>query len=180
MSDQRSFDRNNAAALFDAAIAEPVARSARKFSLRAESPLDVDFLDDLSLACSSPSGLLPDAMLLQQARFQRSGYAVAYPAAMRRIVICDRRPVGRLMIDWGAGDCRCVDIAILPEQRGRGLGTSLLCAWLAVADRLALPATLNVQCDSPAVALYRRLGLVAHDDAADAVLTPMLTMSSPR
>lgn len=143
---------------------------------RPESVSDAGLLDDLAMSCAPLRGVLPDAMVRRQAELQRTGHESAYPEAMRQVVLRGDRPVGRLVIDWAPAGSRCVDVAILPGHRGGGLGTALLRAWLATADALALPAVLSVRRDNPAVALYRRLGLVEHDDPA----APLLTMSHRR
>jgi predicted GNAT family N-acyltransferase len=52
-------------------------------------------------------------------------------------------------------------VAILPAFRGRGLGTELMRALLAAADRAGMPVvTLSAQ--THALAFYRRLGFVPY------------------
>lgn len=52
-----------------------------------------------------------------------------------------------------------LSIGVVPEARGRGVGTLLLRALIDAAQRSALPAlSLSVERDNPAALLYERLG----------------------
>lgn len=165
----RGGERELAAAMFAAAFSKTDAPVA----LRTEAACDIGFLDELAAACSPLAGLLPDAVIRQQTAFQRIGHEAAFPAAMRRLVTFGGQLAGRIAIDWNIGESRCVDIAILPAMQRRGIGAALLCAWVTTAERLRVPATLSVRPDNPAIALYRRSGLVPTGDESG----PMLTMA---
>lgn len=128
---------------------------------RPERPDDRAFLTELFVQCSPLRGLLPDAMVLEQSRTQFDALASTYPTAMRRIVTSAGMPIGRLAIDWLDTETHGVDVAVLPEQQRNGAGTALLRAWLAVSDRLSIPARLEVQYNNPAIGLYAHLGFVA-------------------
>lgn len=149
------------AAAFDAAFA---ARSSA-LACRPRAPDDVDFLIDCAMACSPLSGLLPDAMIAQQAALQRAAHDGAYPDAMHRITLREGVPIGHMRVAWNADGTHLVDIAVLPGHRGIGAGRTLLGAWLAVADAHRLAATLQVYTDNPARQIYLRLGFV--DSAPD-------------
>lgn len=49
-------------------------------------------------------------------------------------------------------------VAVLPEQRGRGLGSRLLTLLCAQVQTRYAAISLSVSADNPAVRLYRRLG----------------------
>src|SRR5207302_173775 len=51
-----------------------------------------------------------------------------------------------------------VDIAFLPEHRGRGMGTALMQDLLDEAELAGKPVTIHVEQFNPAMRLYRRLG----------------------
>lgn len=51
-----------------------------------------------------------------------------------------------------------LSIAVLPEQRGRGIGSQLLTRLLETAQTSFTGVSLSVQRDNPALALYRRFG----------------------
>ena len=67
-------------------------------------------------------------------------------------------PIGRLYVDRWPDQIRLVDISLLPEHRGRGLGTALLGELLAEGEARGLPVTIHVEFNNPALFLYRRLG----------------------
>ena len=150
------------AAAFDRAFAQ----RANALACRPRDPSDRTFLLDCAIACSTMRGLLPDAMLAQQAEFQRAAHDNGFPDAMHRIVTRAGASIGHARIDWTTTDTHLVDIAVLPEHRGIGAARALLGAWLAVADAHQLSATLQVFIDNPARQIYARLGFV------DSVLDP--------
>jgi ribosomal protein S18 acetylase RimI-like enzyme len=100
-----------------------------------------------------------DAFIDLQFRAHHADYARRFGEAGHRIVEIDGRPVGRL---WtGRDDDRLVlvDIALVPEHRGRGIGTALLEGVFAEADREGTPVRLTVaRGNVRAAALFERLG----------------------
>ncbi len=99
---------------------------------------------------------------------------------MRRIATLAGQPIGHLIIDWETpAGSNAVDVAVLPEYHGKGIGLHLLRAWLSVADLQQAPAWLQVLRDNPARRIYTRLGFVpSSDDDPDG---PVMTMTrTPR
>lgn len=142
-------------AAFDAAMHRLLPEAA----VRPEQPEDRDFLLHLFVACSPLAGMLPAAMLTQQAELANRGFASAFPSAMFRILLLDRQPIGRIAIDWSQmGAAHCIDLAVLPDYRGSRRGIAMLQAWLTVADEHGLVGTLEVLADNPARQIYERLG----------------------
>jgi len=113
-------------------------------------------------------GLSPDtqAMLLEHQFRAREHSWAAYPGTRSSIVLVDEQPAGRLLVAEDANGLTLVDIAVLGELQGRGLGTALLTGLLDEADARELPVTLHVELTSPAGRLYQRLGFVpgGHDE----------------
>ena len=83
---------------------------------------------------------------------------------MRDVVLVDGVPAGRLYVDRTADEIRVVDITLLPEHRGAGVGESLLEPILDEGDRDGLPVTIHVERHNPALRLYDRLGFEVVDD----------------
>jgi ribosomal protein S18 acetylase RimI-like enzyme len=69
-------------------------------------------------------------------------------------------------------------VGVIPERRGRQVGTRLLQALLAEARIRKIPAlSLSVARDNPAVHLYERLGFTAVDDHDGSITMVAITPS---
>ncbi|MBU9166601.1 MULTISPECIES: GNAT family N-acetyltransferase [Burkholderia] len=103
-----------------------------------------------------------EAFLHEQSRMQDRYYRQHYGQGRFDVVRLDGEPIGRLYHAWRpeqlGEEARVIDIALLPAWRGRGIGTRLMQAVVAEADRQGLPVSLQVEVDNPVQALYRRLG----------------------
>ena len=162
---------NILAAAFDAEF----RTRAPHLDIRPESDDDHPFLTDLFIAGSPMRDLLPRPMLEQQASTFSAHNAFAFPHATRRIVTQKGRAIGRIMLDWSPGDHSYgVDIAVLPEVMGQGVGSAILRAWLATADAAGLPCRFNVFSTNPARDIYARLGFVAVDEDTGAPYVQMI------
>ena len=78
----------------------------------------------------------------------------------------DGEPAGRLYVHRGESEIRIVDIALLPEHRGDGVGSALLRDLLAEADADGKRVTIHVERLNPALRLYERLGFAVAEDRA--------------
>lgn len=95
---------------------------------------------------------------LQQSA-QRRSYRARFPGSDDAVIEVDGRPVGRLWLNRSEHELRVVDITLLPEHRGRGLGTSVLRTVHDEARELGRPVVLSVfRDDQRALSFYRRLG----------------------
>jgi ribosomal protein S18 acetylase RimI-like enzyme len=94
----------------------------------------------------------------QQFAAQYQHYQLHYPTCERNIIEKDGKPVGRLWIDEWRDQIRLVDIALLPECRGSGIGSMLLDDVLARGRQAGKPVTIHVEGFNPALRLYQRLG----------------------
>ena len=99
------------------------------------------------------------AFLWQQFTAQHTYYQQHYAQASFQVVLCGDAMVGRLVRLAAARlRIRIVDIALLPEYRGDGLGTELLRNLLSEAGRDAKAVTIHVERFNPALGWYQRLG----------------------
>lgn len=94
----------------------------------------------------------------QQFSAQYEHYRIHYPTCERNIIESGRQPIGRLWIDEWKDQLRLVDIALMPEWRGRGIGTRLLRDVLARGAASGKAVTIHVEAFNPALHLYERLG----------------------
>lgn len=95
------------------------------------------------------------AFLAQQHRAQHAHYRGTWPNGEWLIIERAGTPVGRLYLAEELGKRLIVDISLLPEARGAGLGTAILSDLLAAE---AMPVELHVQRLNPARRLYERFG----------------------
>jgi ribosomal protein S18 acetylase RimI-like enzyme len=97
------------------------------------------------------------AFLRAQLAAQSAAYA-QYPGRSNRLVVLGGEPVGRLDVARGEREIMVLDISLLPEHRGRGIGTALLRDVLDEAAAAGKRVRLHVARSNPALRLYRRLG----------------------
>lgn len=95
---------------------------------------------------------------------QHSHYQKNYTTAAFNIIEHDGQPVGRLYVDEWAREIRIVDIALLPEFRGRGFGTQFLSEIQARAAAVGKTVSIHVERNNPAYSLYTRLGFIKTEE----------------
>lgn len=117
-----------------------------------------------------------EAFLHQQFAAQDAYYRQHRPNTEFLVILDGGDPVGRLYVCESADQLLVMDIALLPEHRGRGIGTRLIEALLERAKARAVPVTLHVESNNPAQRLYARLGFV---DVGEAGVYRELEWSAP-
>jgi ribosomal protein S18 acetylase RimI-like enzyme len=93
-----------------------------------------------------------------QFRAQTAHYEKHYADASFEIVMVGGEPAGRLIVHRWEGEIRIVDIALMPEARGRGIGTRLIAPLLDEGVEAGADVTIHVERMNPAMRLYERLG----------------------
>lgn len=101
-----------------------------------------------------------EAFLRMQFMAQQNWYRTAYPQATWEIIELERTPVGRMIVLRGGESTTLVDIALLGEYRGRGIGGGLLRELLEQGREAKVPVRLQVLKTNPAARLYLRLGFI--------------------
>jgi GNAT superfamily N-acetyltransferase len=104
------------------------------------------------------------AFLQMQFAAQKTHYDTYYCDAEFMVIEKDGEAVGRLYVDRAPEDIRVVDIALMPDQRGTGIGTMLLKEILEEGAATSRPVTIHVERYNPALRLYERLGFRHVDD----------------
>jgi ribosomal protein S18 acetylase RimI-like enzyme len=99
-----------------------------------------------------------DAFLDQQFDAQHGYYQAHYEGADFSLVLDGEQPIGRLYLFRGPATYNLIDIALMADWRGRGIGSHLLGQVLAEADALGRSIRLFVEPENPARRLYERLG----------------------
>ena len=104
------------------------------------------------------------AFLQQQFTAQHAYYQAQFTLADFCLICRHDEAIGRLYLERRSDEIRLIDIALLPSQRGNGLGSALLRCLLQLGQQLELPVRIHVEKQNPAMRLYRRLGFVRLED----------------
>ena len=104
------------------------------------------------------------AFLNLQFRGQQAHYA-EYPHPDHNLILEDERPIGRIFLSRLQDEIRLVDISLVPEARGRGIGTALIQGLLEEAALAGKAVRLHVEKFNRAQQLYLRLGFRIIGDA---------------
>ena len=102
-----------------------------------------------------------EIFLKMQFAAQAASYRAAFPGALHAIVLCRDQPVGTLTVNQTAEEIRLIDLALLPEHRGAGLGTGVIFRLQTEAHGSGRPLRLRVLKTNRAARLYARLGFIA-------------------
>ena len=106
-----------------------------------------------------------EAFLRMQFCAQSHAYTENYPDAEFQVILLDGQPIGRLYVHRMRDEIQVIDISLLPQHRGQGIGTHLLNGILEEGTESNLPVTIYVKRFNPALHLYERLGFrQASDD----------------
>jgi ribosomal protein S18 acetylase RimI-like enzyme len=133
-------------------------------TFRAATEADIPFLLELRRRTMSEhlraSGIEPS----QSER--RARVLASFDCA--EIIVLAGTPVGLLKVVRGPDNWDLLQIQIVPEQQGRGFGSTILEKLLADAVQAQVTVSLSVLNSNPARQLYERLGfrVVAQNDHA--------------
>lgn len=144
-----------------------VTTAPRGLRLRPITDDDLPFLAELyastrreEVAQTPWSDEEKEGFLRWQFESQHQHYQTYYPGC--EFLMIEREdggePIGRLYVDRWEKEIRLVDIALVPDVRGQGLGGALLRELLAEGGARGLPVSIHVEYNNPALRLYRRLG----------------------
>jgi ribosomal protein S18 acetylase RimI-like enzyme len=140
-------------------------------TLRAARPDDEEFLCAVyastrteELAAVAWDDATKAAFLRQQFRAQRDYYAQTYEGATYDVILVDERPAGRLYVARWPDEIRVMDISLLPEHRGRGVGAHLMTALMDEARAAGKRVSIHVEKHNRARTLYHRLGFEEVED----------------
>jgi len=99
-----------------------------------------------------------ESFLRMQFNAQDKYYRENYTTAEFLVIEDHGTAAGRLYVDRWPDEIRLMDIALLPEHRGKGMGTQLLHDLQTEARKAGKPLRIHVERMNPALGLYKRLG----------------------
>ncbi len=139
---------------------------APAISLRPILPEDAEFLyevyastraDELAQVPWSEAQL--KMFLKMQLNARDQSYRMYYTEIEDQIILLKDQPIGRLIVVRTDEEIRLADVALLPEYRHSGTGTSLIKTLMTEAGRTQKPIRLQVEKpNGQARRLYDRLG----------------------
>jgi len=104
-------------------------------------------------------------LLQMQFAAQTHAYKASFPDASYLIIMLSNVPVGRLYVNRPGEEIFIIDIALLPEYRGQGIGSRLMTGIFDEASRTNLPVLLTVAIDNTAAFdWYETLGFEKVED----------------
>jgi ribosomal protein S18 acetylase RimI-like enzyme len=110
-------------------------------------------------SCDHKAAFLDAQFQAQHAHYQRY-----YPNADWLVTMRGGEDIGRLYLERWPTQHRIIDIAFLPEHRGKGLGEALLRDLMDEAAACGKAVSIHVEKFNPAMRLYRRLGFQTVED----------------
>lgn len=147
-------------------LAYPPLPSAA-LALRSETPEDEAFLRRLygssrtqEMAHVPWTDEQKTVFLDMQFDLQRRHYRTYYPEGEFMLVLSGKEPIGRFYLDRGTDAFLLIDIALLPEYRGLGIGSWFLENLLAEARASSKPVRLHVETANRALTWYQRFGFI--------------------
>ncbi|YCM46712.1 GNAT family N-acetyltransferase [Verrucomicrobiaceae bacterium 227] len=100
-----------------------------------------------------------EAFLKQQFEAQHCHYQEHFSSADFEIIQgADGSDIGRLYLDEWEKEFRIIDIALLPDHRGKGIGSDILKKIIDRAFAVGKSLSIHVEQFNPAMKLYLRLG----------------------
>lgn len=101
-----------------------------------------------------------EAFVRMQFNAQDAEYHRMNPNGTFDVIELQGRPVGRLYVDRRPTEIRIVDISLLPDARGAGIGSGLIAELMDEAATSGRRLTIHVEVGNRAGNLYGRLGFL--------------------
>ncbi len=141
------------------------AAAALGLSLRPVLADDMAFLSRLyattradELAITGWPEATKSLFVVQQFTAQNASYLGEFPGTDRLIVERTGAAIGRVYVDGSGTSCHLIDITLMPETCGQGLGSALIADLQRHAAARGQSVALSVIATNPARRLYERLG----------------------
>ncbi|HEY5885871.1 MAG TPA: GNAT family N-acetyltransferase [Pyrinomonadaceae bacterium] len=98
------------------------------------------------------------AFLKMQFESQQNYYAEKYPGASHDIIYLGGKAVGRIYVARLENEIRIVDVTLLLQHRGNGVGTYLITQLINEATTKVLPLRIYLETFNRSLKLFERLG----------------------
>jgi RimJ/RimL family protein N-acetyltransferase len=105
------------------------------------------------------------AFLQMQFSAQQKHYQAYFPQAAHEMIEVEGQPVGRLYVDRRETEIRILDVTLLPQARGRGIGTQILLDLIKEAMQANKSVSIYVESFSRSMGLFQRLGFIKTEES---------------
>jgi len=103
-----------------------------------------------------------EPLLRIQFESQTREYKERFPEAVHYIITLNDLDAGRIYLNRSPEEIRILDLTLLPEYRGKGLGAFVLKVFEEEAARTGLPIRIYVEDGNRSLRLFDRLGYRFH------------------
>jgi ribosomal protein S18 acetylase RimI-like enzyme len=125
-------------------------------------PDDDNLLKAIYYGTRDDTQMLPEefreTFLLMQYEAQKAHYSQHFNDAHHYIVTYNGKDAGRYWAEYRESEIRVIDIALLDEFRGSGIGSAVLRDTMKQAAESGRPCTLHAMQDSRELNFYEKLG----------------------
>ncbi|HYG47034.1 MAG TPA: GNAT family N-acetyltransferase [Allosphingosinicella sp.] len=151
----------------------PPLRAAARLGVtyRPSTDADLDFVASVYASTRTEEVAATGWPLEMQVRFlahqadaQHRHYQRHYPDAEWLVIERDGKAIGRLYLEEWPSQIRLIDISLLPEGRGDGVGGAILADLKEAAAAAGKALSIHVERNNPAMRLYLRLGFARVDE----------------
>ena len=101
-----------------------------------------------------------NAFISMQSAAQLAEYKTKFPGARFQVIIYNKKNAGRFYTWENEIEIRLLDITLLYQFRGKGIGTDLLQQLIARSNKTQKTLSLHVEVSNPILKLYQRLGFI--------------------
>lgn len=104
------------------------------------------------------------AFVQMQFSAQQKHYMTYYPHATHEMILVEGQPVGRLYVDRREMEIRILDVTLLPQARGHGIGMQILLDLMKEAAQVNKFVSIYVESFNRSLGLFQRLGFVKTEE----------------
>lgn len=110
------------------------------------------------------------AFLQTQFSAQQRHYRAYFPQATHEMILAEGQPIGRLYVDRRETEIRILDITLLPQARGHGIGMQIILDLIKEAGQENKSCSIYVESFNRSLGLFQRLGFVKKEESGAAWL----------
>ena len=105
------------------------------------------------------------SFLQMQFSAQQKHYRAYFPHATHEMILAEGQPIGRLYVDRRETEIRILDVTLLPQARGRGIGTQILLELMKEANQENQSCSIYVESFNRSLGLFQKLGFMKTEES---------------